>query len=77
MPNVSGSIPLSIQSLTLCVLASRVDVTHSWIPLSMIPTQITELRTNSKGEQMSLKQEGHQSQESGLLGACLGGLGIP
>jgi hypothetical protein len=52
MSNVLGSIPLSIQS---CVLASKVDVTSSWIPLSIIPRGITELRTNSKGEQMSLK----------------------
>jgi hypothetical protein len=60
-----------------CVLAGSVDVTHSWILLGMTPTEITELRSNSKGEQMLLKVGGHQSQEIRHLEVFWVGWAIP
>jgi hypothetical protein len=67
-PDVLGIIPLSWQSVTWCVLAGSVDVTHSWILLGMTPTEIAQLRSNSKGEQMLLKVGEPQSDERGHSG---------
>jgi hypothetical protein len=61
----------------VCVPASSVDVTHSWILLGMTPTEITQLRSNSNGEQMLLKVGRHQSEERGHLGKFCVGLGTP